>query len=200
MILAYVIHALIAVAALFVLVASVRATSALSAFRTIRHSAGSKGSRERSGNAAMRDSFSEATPGSRKMARIRCNAVYPSVGVRFAVKGFSDCRSLNVFFRGNSSCVNGCLGLGTCAQACPVDAIVIKNGKIGVLERCNGCGLCVNSCPKSLIEIVARTEQGTYSCAAEKGEVTVDICPRANGGFWLNSAFLTESDFKRAGS
>lgn len=198
MILSYVVHSLVAVAALFVLVAGMRATSVLSAYRNDRAAQRKKESRDRSGDSSIRDSFSEASQGSRKMARVRCCAVHPSVGARFGIKGFRDCRSLNVFFKGNMRCVNGCLGLGTCAQICHVDAIVIKNGKIGILERCTGCGLCVPACPKGLIEIVARTEEGTYSCAADKGEVTPEICRKASEGFWLKSSFSAESDFKRA--
>ncbi len=200
MILTYIVHALLAVSALFVLVASVRATSVLTAIRNARVSTRKKGTQGQPGDSSMRDSFSEAAQGSRKMARIRCNTVYPLVGTRFEIKGFNDCRSLNVFFKGNMRCVNGCLGLGTCAQVCHVDAIVIRNGMIGILDRCNGCGLCVQACPKSLIEIVPRTESGTYACAADKGAVNGEICPRADEGFWLNSSFLTESDFKRPGS
>lgn len=200
MILTYAIHALVAVAVILILVTSLRATSVLSSYRNARTDTGKNGARERTGQTSIRDSFNDTVVVSKKKARIRCNAVSPSVRSRFEINGFRDCRSLNVFFRGNMKCANGCLGLGTCAQVCPVDAIVIRNGRIGVLERCNGCGLCVHSCPKSLIEIVARSEEGTYPCAADKGEVTADICSRAGEGFWLDSAFSSESDFKRAGS
>lgn len=200
MILTYTVHSLIALAVISLLIACVRATSVLTAFRSDRAAKRKTDVREQTVDASLRDSFIDATSGSRKKARIRCNAVNPSVGARFKIKGFRDCRSLNVFFQGNMRCVNGCLGLGTCAHVCPVDAIIIRNGKIGIVDRCTGCGLCVQACPKSLIEIVIRSEEGTYSCAAEKGEVTADICPRAGEGFWLKSSFSTESDFKRDGS
>jgi ferredoxin len=94
------------------------------------------------------------------------------------------------------ACQNGCLGLGSCAQSCPVDAIVLRNGVIGITDRCTGCGLCVRECPKGLIEIVPRNEEGTYACAADKRLVTDRICPAASGNFWLNSSFYKDSDFK----
>ena len=42
---------------------------------------------------------------------------------------------------GPKSCTYGCLGYGTCVQACPFDAIHIENG-IAVVDKeaCRACG------------------------------------------------------------
>lgn len=153
--------------------------------------------RERLSNAHERDSFIEASPTQKKKARIRCSKISPDVLTRFSVNGYNECRTLSLFFGGNMACQNGCLGLGSCAHSCPIDAIVLRNGVIGITDRCTGCGLCVRECPKGLIEIVPRNEEGTYACAANKHLVTDQICPVASGNFWLNSSFYKDSDFKR---
>ena len=53
---------------------------------------------------------------------------------------------------GAKGCAYGCLGYGSCVDACPFDAIHIVDG-IAVVdkEECKACGKCVDACPKHLI-------------------------------------------------
>ena len=45
-----------------------------------------------------------------------------------------------------------CTGCGECVSSCPLDAIVIKDGKAVVDDSCAECGACVDACPnKSLV-------------------------------------------------
>ena len=104
--------------------------------------------------------------GSPVRAEIRCRHINPAVPVRYRSIGYTDCRTQFMVFGGNTSCASGCLGLGSCARVCPIDAIVLRNGTISVTDFCNGCGVCVHSCPKKLIELVPLNAPRNRPCAA----------------------------------
>jgi len=47
-----------------------------------------------------------------------------------------------------------CIGCGACAEACPVDAVKVQDGKAQVdAETCLECGLCVDECPHGAISL-----------------------------------------------
>ncbi|MGA2034655.1 MAG: 4Fe-4S binding protein [Thermoguttaceae bacterium] len=47
-----------------------------------------------------------------------------------------------------------CTGCEACVEACPLDAIVMKDGVAGVDEStCSDCGGCVEACPTEAIEM-----------------------------------------------
>ena len=47
-----------------------------------------------------------------------------------------------------------CTGCGLCVNACPVEAISLKNNKAKVdTEKCVDCGQCVAECPNAAIRI-----------------------------------------------
>jgi len=47
--------------------------------------------------------------------------------------------------------IEKCTGCGTCVNACPFGAIIIKEDKAFITEACTLCGACVESCPESAI-------------------------------------------------
>lgn len=48
---------------------------------------------------------------------------------------------------------NKCIGCGLCAEACPGNLLVIKDGQAAIrdVRDCWGCTACVKACPKDAI-------------------------------------------------
>ena len=46
-----------------------------------------------------------------------------------------------------------CDACGSCAEACPVDAITVKDKAVVNEDECIDCGTCVDECPNDAIEL-----------------------------------------------
>lgn len=97
--------------------------------------------------------------------------------------GVSDCRSAALVAGGAAKgCLYGCLGLGSCARACPFGAIEITPNGIAVVhpDLCTGCGKCVETCPRNLIRLVPKSAPLHVLCSSpEKGAVKTKVCKAA---------------------
>ena len=53
-------------------------------------------------------------------------------------------------------CAYGCLGGGSCIEACPRQAMALNQYRVALVDRekCAGCGLCAKACPRGLIVLV----------------------------------------------
>jgi len=94
-----------------------------------------------------------------KVAVVKCQGSYENTHNRFRYIGQPDCRAATATQYGQTACPYGCLSLGTCARACPFDAMVMDDasGLPRVLEdRCTACGTCAAVCPKNIIEILPK--------------------------------------------
>ncbi len=101
----------------------------------------------------------------KKVAVVRCNgdALHTKVAVNY--NGVSDCASAALVGGGPKSCNYGCLGLSSCARACPFGAIeMLKNLAVVHPELCVGCGKCVSVCPRGLITLVPASAQVHVYC------------------------------------
>jgi len=114
------------------------------------------------------------------VAVVRCSGTI-STTVRSPYNGIQDCRSAVLVAGGAKGCDYGCLGLASCARACPFNAIEIRDGLAVVHpELCVGCGKCVDVCPKDLIVLVpASVEVHVYCNSPEKGAVKRKVCKTA---------------------
>lgn len=115
----------------------------------------------------------------RMAAFVHCMGACDKTHTDYVYTGIEDCRMLSFVPNGGpKSCNHGCLGFGTCAKACPFDAIHIENG-IAVVdkEKCKACGKCIAVCPKNLISLEPYEAKHVVACSSkDKGPVTMKAC------------------------
>jgi len=94
-----------------------------------------------------------ATPG--------CYYGVKDADTRYLYDGMNDCRAVALLGGGMKVCTIGCLGLGTCARACPFNAITMGPKGLPVVDevKCTGCGTCERVCPKAIINLTSVTRR-----------------------------------------
>lgn len=115
----------------------------------------------------------------REVAVVRCAGGNSKTKAAPEYNGVNDCKSASLVANGAKGCQYGCLGLASCARACPFDAIEITADGLAVVdpEVCTGCAKCVASCPRNLIILAPRTAAVHVLCnSPEKGSVTTKVC------------------------
>ena len=114
----------------------------------------------------------------RMRAHVACGGCEGVAKQKFVYEGVHDCKAAMQLGGGSKTCPNGCLGLGSCAEKCPFDAISIVNG-VAVIdkEKCKACGVCVATCPKYLIKLIPYDTNVRVNCSSvEKGAVKRAYC------------------------
>lgn len=99
---------------------------------------------------------------------------------KYRYEGYYSCESEELLVGGNKSCESGCLGLGTCASACPYHAVSIKDG-VSVIDykKCRSCGGCIVKCPKLLIERIPLSAKVYVACSSHcKGKDVMGACKK----------------------
>lgn len=100
----------------------------------------------------------------------------------FEYVGVGDCRAASLVHGGPKACKYGCLGFGTCVEACPFGAITMSDNGLPVVaeDRCSGCGVCVKACPVGIIALLPVSQRVFLACSntAVKGKAMKDICTR----------------------
>ena len=114
----------------------------------------------------------------RKVAFVRCKGSCDVTHNQGHYIGIQDCRSAVLAGLNLTDCGYGCLGLGSCASACPQDAIQVVDGVAMVnRKRCIGCGLCAKACPKGLIELVPASKRVIVQCSNhDRGPLVKQVC------------------------
>jgi formate dehydrogenase (NADP+) beta subunit len=95
------------------------------------------------------------------IARPGCTYGIQDADVKYIYDGLSDCRAAALLGGGMKICTIGCLGLGSCAKACPFDAIVMGEDNLPKVDeiKCTGCGTCERVCPKHIINLSSVTRR-----------------------------------------
>lgn len=121
----------------------------------------------------------DVADGPKMVAFVKCSGDCKTAADNYIYGDERDCR---VAFlapgHGAKKCSYGCCGLGTCAAACPYDAIRIVDGLARIdRSKCRACGACVSACPNSLIEIIPADADYIVACSSRaKGKDVKAAC------------------------
>ena len=110
----------------------------------------------------------EAGPVERQVARVMCGGTSAKATQLAGYVGLEDCRAAHLIASGPKGCTYGCLGLGTCVQECPFDAMVLGPDGLPVVDEsvCTGCGICVQVCPRGIMQLVSPEAPLTVRCVS----------------------------------
>lgn len=95
--------------------------------------------------------------------------------------GYKDCKAALMFGGGPKACRFGCIGEGTCARVCPVEAITMGDNGLPEIdtELCISCGKCKNACPRQVIDMInANTFHYVRCKSQDKGKQVREVCSR----------------------
>ncbi|UCD56725.1 MAG: RnfABCDGE type electron transport complex subunit B [Candidatus Hydrogenedentota bacterium] len=121
----------------------------------------------------------EAGPVVPRIAKVQCRGDVGIAKLQYEYHGIDDCRAAYVLFNGAKACPHGCLALGSCAKACPFDAIEYKFHRVPYVryDKCTGCGVCVDVCPRNLIDLYGATDEVFVMCKShDKGARVRKVC------------------------
>ena len=120
--------------------------------------------------------------GEKTVAVVHCNGGNKCKN-KFDYQGYGNCLSAQLLAGGNKACEVGCMGLGSCMDACPYDAInVDENTAVATVDKdlCRSCGICISACPKKLISRIPYKAVVYVACSNLcKGKEVMGVC--ANG-------------------
>ncbi|HHW70702.1 MAG TPA: Fe-S cluster domain-containing protein [Clostridiales bacterium] len=121
----------------------------------------------------------EVDIGEELIAKVLCQGGKDKAKDKFIYVGVEDCVAASMLSNGPKSCSYGCLGLGSCVEACQFDAIHINERGIAQVDedRCTACGKCIDACPKGLIEMVPKKSLVHVICMSkDRGKDVRQYC------------------------
>lgn len=123
----------------------------------------------------------ESEPFKDVVAFVSCNGNCEATFNTAEYEGVKTCYAASMIYGGTNSCRFGCLGFGDCANACPSNAICIKDGIAHInTARCLGCGLCARTCPKQIINMIPQETATVVMCSnKQKGVDAKKACKNA---------------------
>ncbi|SET12128.1 electron transport complex, RnfABCDGE type, B subunit [[Clostridium] aminophilum] len=121
----------------------------------------------------------QAEAADKKVAYVRCSGTCDATKAKYNYSGIKDCRMATVVpGAGDKACSVGCMGFGSCVQACEFDAIHVVNG-VAVVDKdaCKACGKCIDACPQKLIQLVPYKQDTFVRCVnKDKGPAVKAVC------------------------
>lgn len=114
-----------------------------------------------------------------KAALVKCNGLDTEEFKKFEYMGVQNCQAATLLQNGPWLCPHRCMGLGSCAAACPFDAIKIGDYHLPIVDedKCVACGKCILACPKQLIELVDKAKTVHVKCNShDRGAETRKVC------------------------
>lgn len=115
----------------------------------------------------------------KRVAKVKCEGHEENCQNRYDYDGLESCVAANMLNGGPKKCLFGCMGLGSCVQVCPFDAIFINDKKLAEVdpEKCTACNKCIDICPKAVIDLVPYSQLTIVACNnKEKGPQVKKNC------------------------
>lgn len=113
------------------------------------------------------------------VANVRCIGDCEKANDSYFYFGPKDCNIASYAPGGGpKGCTYGCLGFGSCKDACQFDAISMVDG-IAVIDKdkCKSCELCVSKCPRHIIEMIPYDAKVVVECNSnEFGKDVKAVC------------------------
>lgn len=97
---------------------------------------------------------------------------------KYEYQGYGNCVNQNMLAGGRKACEAGCMGSGSCVDACPYLCVECHDGYAHINpDLCRSCGLCINICPKKLIKRVPKSAKVYVACSTEcRGKDVMTAC------------------------
>lgn len=121
---------------------------------------------------------SEEDGGIETVAVVTCNGGTDCEN-KYEYQGYGDCRTAEMLASGRKACPTGCIGLGSCVDACHYFAIEVNQKGVSKVNRdkCTSCGMCIQICPKKIIRRIPKSAKIYIACSNHcKGREVKDIC------------------------
>ena len=113
------------------------------------------------------------------VAAVRCRGGRSAAREKAVYRGIRDCVSAELLGAGPKACAWGCLGMGSCVEACPFGALRMDAERLPevIEEKCTGCGSCVAVCPRRIIAMIPRRQRVYVGCVSrDRGKRVKDAC------------------------
>lgn len=113
------------------------------------------------------------------VAVVQCQGSPDKAIDRFHYQGVMDCTAAQIISGGHKACPYGCLGLGSCVEACNFDAMEMGEDRLPKVfdDKCTGCGMCVEACPRNIMALIPKSAQIYLGCVSQdKGKVVKSVC------------------------
>lgn len=99
---------------------------------------------------------------------------------KYEYQGYGNCVNQSMLAGGRKACDFGCMGSGSCVDACPYLAVECYDGYAHIdPDLCRSCGMCINTCPKKLIRRVPVSATVYVACSSQcRGKDVMSVCER----------------------
>jgi Na+-translocating ferredoxin:NAD+ oxidoreductase RNF subunit RnfB len=98
---------------------------------------------------------------------------------KYKYDGINNCRAAMFLGGGHKLCTHGCLGYGTCVEACPFDALHMGPNNIPITDpnKCTACEICVEVCPTDVMKLVPKNQPVFVACnSTDPGPNVLKAC------------------------
>lgn len=98
---------------------------------------------------------------------------------KYDYQGYGDCKSMELLAAGRKACNVGCMGMGSCVDACHYHSIEVNTSGFAEVNniKCINCGACIKTCPKNLIKRIPKSAKIMVACSNHnRGKDVSSIC------------------------